>query len=227
MKKFRNLTIKNKLTIIIMLASTAAVLFVGVTSVGLSYFISRRSLAHDLSGLSHIIGNNCSASISFNIPEDAERILSALKEKPTIISAEIFDKENKVFASYYKEGFERSPRIAKQKTEGYYFRHNVLLVSSSINVNEDEVGRIVIADNMDDIRDRVKLDANILGLVVIIALCAAFVISSRLQKLISKPILSLARTASQVSSQKDFSIRAKKESEDEIGIFTDSFNELS
>ncbi len=226
MKKFRDLTIKNKLTIIIMLASTAAVFFMGLSTAGFSYFISRKSLAHDLAGLSNIIGNNCSASIVFNIPEDAERILSALIEKPTIISAEIFDSNNKVFASYYKEDIGLSPHAAEQQMDGCFFNDDSLIVVSSILVNEDNIGRIVIADNMNDIRDRVRLDANILGMVVVVALFAAFIISARLQNLISKPILSLAKTASRVSSQRDFSIRAEKESEDEIGIFIDSFNDM-
>lgn len=226
MKRFHDLTIKSKLTVIIMLASTVAIFFVGMTTLGVTYFVSRRALVHDLSGLSQIIGSNCSASIAFNIPEDAERILSALKEKTTIISAEIFDRDQKIFAAYYKAGLARRPRIPVDRISGHYFSENFVTVVSSIRVNEEEIGRIVIADNMNDISERVRFSANIVGMVVLIALLAAFFISARLQKLISEPILALARTASRVSSEQDFSIRADKVTQDEMGTFIDAFNEM-
>src|SRR6266571_4123025 len=54
----------------------------------------------------------------------------------------------------------------------------------------------------------------------------AFALSARLHKLVSEPILSLARTANEVSRQKDYSIRATKQSEDELGTLVDSFNEM-
>ena len=79
MIKFRDLAVKYKLTIIIMLSSTLAVLFVGTITIGFSYYVSRNTLIQDLSGLAQIIGNNCSAAIAFNIPEDAERTLKAFK----------------------------------------------------------------------------------------------------------------------------------------------------
>jgi methyl-accepting chemotaxis protein len=53
-----------------------------------------------------------------------------------------------------------------------------------------------------------------------ILLCSslfAFLLSSWLQKFISVPILSLAKTAKAVSREKDYSIRAPKETEGELG----------
>jgi len=226
MKKFRDFTLKNKLTVIIMLASTAAIFFVGVTTLGVCYFVSRRALVQDLVGLTQIIGSNCSAAITFNIPEDAERILSALKEKPTVIAAEIFDRDQKTFAAYYKDGLVRRPRIRLDRINGHYFTENFVTVVSSIRVNKDEIAKIAITDNMNDISERVMFSANILGLVILMALLAAFVISARLQKLISEPILALVRTASRVSTEQDFSIRAEKTTEDEMGRFIDAFNDM-
>ena len=55
---------------------------------------------------------------------------------------------------------------------------------------------------------------------------AAFLLSSRLQRLISGPILSLVQTAHAVTEEKNYSVRAVKESDDEMGVLIDAFNEM-
>ena len=54
----------------------------------------------------------------------------------------------------------------------------------------------------------------------------AYLVSFRLQRLISGPILSLAEVAKSVSEKKNYSIRAQKQSNDEIGLLIYSFNEM-
>lgn len=54
----------------------------------------------------------------------------------------------------------------------------------------------------------------------------AFIISRKVQKIISNPILRLAGVMKSVSAEKDYSLRVEKESNDEIGILLDGFNEM-
>ena len=56
--------------------------------------------------------------------------------------------------------------------------------------------------------------------------CVGFLLSSRLQRVISGPILHLAQTAHIVSDKKDYSVRAVKHSQDEVGFLIDGFNEM-
>jgi signal transduction histidine kinase/CheY-like chemotaxis protein len=70
---------------------------------------------------------------------------------------------------------------------------------------------------------------NYLGVVVAVILVAAaisFVLSARLQRVISGPVLKLAETAHLVSRQKDYSVRAQKHADDEVGVLIESFNEM-
>jgi signal transduction histidine kinase len=62
--------------------------------------------------------------------------------------------------------------------------------------------------------------------VLVLAVFAAYLISSRLQRIITAPILILAKVAREVSEQKDYTIRATKTSNDEVGQLNDSFNEM-
>jgi len=62
--------------------------------------------------------------------------------------------------------------------------------------------------------------------VVLLASLAAYIISSRLQRIISASILNLAEVAKLVSQEKDYSVRVAKKSNDEVGLLIDSFNEM-
>jgi len=76
------------------------------------------------------------------------------------------------------------------------------------------------------ITDRLQTYLGIIAMVMVSSGVAAFLLSLRLQKLISGPILHLADTANSVASEKKYSIRAEKASNDEMGVLIDRFNEM-
>src|SRR5207249_6406132 len=57
-----------------------------------------------------------------------------------------------------------------------------------------------------------------------ISVLLAWLLASRLQRFISKPILDLAQVARIISEKRDYSVRATKQTEDEIGFLIDCFN---
>jgi signal transduction histidine kinase/CheY-like chemotaxis protein len=66
----------------------------------------------------------------------------------------------------------------------------------------------------------------ILAVVLLITLAVATVLSAWLQRLISAPIGALAATATAVSSRNDYRLRARRSTEDEIGVLVDAFNRM-
>src|SRR6202022_2201932 len=66
-------------------------------------------------------------------------------------------------------------------------------------------------------------------LLLLVGVCSslgAMVLSARLQRRISRPILELAKVATAVSERHDYSVRGIKHGTDEIGQLTDAFNEM-
>jgi len=59
-----------------------------------------------------------------------------------------------------------------------------------------------------------------------VSLVVAYLLSATLQGTISRPILALAQIAKGVSDRQDYSVRAPKLAEDELGVLTDSFNQM-
>jgi len=61
---------------------------------------------------------------------------------------------------------------------------------------------------------------------VVSSLFMTLVLSQKLQKQITRPIIELAEIAHGISDRRDFSVRATKHDSDEVGLLTDAFNEM-
>jgi len=66
----------------------------------------------------------------------------------------------------------------------------------------------------------------IVALLLILTTGVALFMSSRLQTLVSEPGSALARTAAAVSARGDYSIRAVRTTDDELGVLVDAFNRV-
>ncbi len=98
---------------------------------------------------------------------------------------------------------------------------------NTIEIQKNEpLGVIFIRAGMGEFYTLMRLYTQIVVIVLLISSLAAYILSSKLQKVISQPILKLAQTMKNVSSIKNYSIREQKESNDEIGTLIEGFNEM-
>ena len=220
------LTIKRKLTVILMFTSIVTVLFACVIFMIFSLFRHRQDQARNLSSLADVIGQNCQASLKFDIPEDAGQMLAALNAKPSVIFACIYDADGSVFATYQPANHDQEIVPPKPQETGHTFKGGSLHIFRHINMGGEMIGTVYLQDDMREVYAGLRRDTATLVMVIVLALVTAYFIASKLQALISRPILSLAETAKVVTDKKDYGIRAVKQSEDEVGMLIDSFNEM-
>ena len=95
-----------------------------------------------------------------------------------------------------------------------------------IDLKGERLGAIYIQSDLEELADRLRQYVSITVVVLLVSLLAGLALSSRLQRLVSEPILKLAATAKAVSSHKNYSVRALKTGEDELGQLIDGFNEM-
>ena len=226
MRLFRDLSIRHKLQGIVIVACGAA-LFVASAAFTLydrSTFL--RSKTNDLMASAKMIGSNSTAALTFHDSRSAQEILSALHAKPHVIHACIYDSDGKVFATYSRDptpaGY--SPPPARQIGSEIVGKN--MLVFQNIVLSGDSIGGIYIEADLRDLDDRLLRFVLIDFVVLLASLGIAFLLSYRLQRVISGPILELAGTASSVSAHENYSVRAIKRSNDEIGVLFDQFNSM-
>ena len=226
MGAFRDLSIKWKLKLIIMLTSGIALLFASGTLLYRDIVTSRKTIRNDLSGLARVIGKNSIGAIVFNDQQTADSNLSALHAIPYIVLGCIYDPEGKVFSQYIHEEAVGHVFVPAIHPPGYYYEGNYLLVFNPILQDQETIGTICIQYDLKGTQTKTLQSAAIFGLIVCIAFLIIWGLSSSLQKVVSEPILSLTQVARVVSEQKDFSVRVEKRAHDEIGILIDGFNDM-
>lgn len=222
---FADMTIRKKLTLLLMVTSTITVLL----ACAVFYIMTSKQLkqAHeaDLSSLAQMIGNNCSAALAFRLPEDAEQLLASLTAKPSISLAVLRDQSGSVFAV-----FDRNKLVQEQNPDPYVYaelkRDRQLAIRRDIVVNGNPVGSITLFDDMSGINQARQVALLMLIVAVVVSLCASYVVASLLRGIISNPILSLSATAEQVTRKNNFSLRAEKHANDEVGRSVDAFNTM-
>ena len=225
MRSFKQLSIKSKMTAIIMLTCFIALMLACAAFITQHWVTSRKILVLETSTLAEVTAGNVQAAVTFDNPQDAEKMMANLRGQSQIVAACIY-KEGKIWARY-PHGLPTgdlpksplSPATAFNPKPWNYSKPSMTRTitrsahsSSALTSNRCAPGSVV----------ELVIDLGVLLVASIVALA----LSTRLQGLISQPILGLARTARLVSDKKDYSVRATKSSEDELGRVIDSFNEM-
>ncbi len=225
MPSIKTIPIRHKLMMIILVTSGIALLLASAGFVTYEQVNTRQGMIRDLSVTARMIGFNSTAALTFDDPGFARQTLEALNAHPHVISACIYDADGAVFATYQRYGSNRTewPPVRSETEE---FTSESLTIFQDIHLGSDSVGTIFLQADLQEIRERWVRYAIIVTAVMAVSILLTFVIASRLQRLISGPISHLDQIVGRVALNHDFSLRAAKQSEDEIGRLTDSFNAM-
>jgi signal transduction histidine kinase/putative methionine-R-sulfoxide reductase with GAF domain len=226
MSLFRDATIKHKLRRITMFTSGAALLLACVAFAVYELVSFQGTMVRELTSLADVIGTNSKAALAFKDPRAGKETLAALGADSRIVSAAIYTKEGEVFATYEGRG-PRESFVSPSQEEGSSFSWvGRIIVSRPIVLDNEKIGSISIRADLQQVYARLKRYVMIAGAVLLASSLVALLLSSRLQRVISGPILHLVQTAETVSNKRDYSVRAVKSTEDELGLLVETFNEM-
>lgn len=226
MELFRTTSIKRKQTLIIMVVSGAALLLACLAFAAFEILSFRRAMIAEVSTLAEVVGNASTASLDFNDPRSAQETLAALKAEPDIMHAAIYNRLGDVFATYQRAGNE--PRFIPPKAQqtGSEFTQQALLFFRPILSKGEVVGTVYVQRDLHALYSRLRQYVLISAGIFLASALLVFILSARLQRIISGPILHLVETARGVAREQNYSRRAIRRSEDELGVLVDSFNEM-
>jgi PAS domain S-box-containing protein len=211
--------------LIIMLTVTSTLCLTGIVLSINEYYVFRSLGARSISTLSQVVGSNSIAALAFNDEKVASEILTALAKEPEILVGCLYMKDKKLFATYIKDKTNRHcPETLP--AYGHSYSGEKLSFSESIIRENEVLGSFYIVSQMSNFQQRLKLYLFLLVGLIIGASIFAFWIASRLHHLVTGPILHLADTASFISKEGKYSLRAEESTEVEINVLVNAFNRM-
>ena len=225
MRLFKDMPIQKKLMRIMFLISGTVLFVTCITFFIYEFYAFRKTTTEKLSTIGKIIAANSTAALAFANQEDAKEILAALKTEHNIVAAALYDSEGNLFSQYRATSGEDTLPV-KPGPGGYQFAHSHLEGFQPVMLDTRHLGTLYLRSDLGEMYDRLQLYGIIAGVVGFLSFLLSYVLSTILQKNISKPVLHLAEAAKMVSGQQDYSVRAVKTGNDELGSLTDAFNNM-
>ena len=216
--------IRGKLIAIVMTATAAALLLASVLLVLLERNRSRRELLGDLHTMAAIVADNTSAALAFDDPAAASEVLRSLRFRRNVEVACIYDVRGRLFARFSRGESEQCP-TARRGT-GSEFGVASLEHWRPIELTGSRLGAVALRSDLSPLVGRLRLQLGMLGVALAAATLFALLLSLWLQRVVSRPVVELARLAAEVRARGDYSLRAPRRSADELGELVASFNQM-
>ena len=222
----RHASIKVKLTFVTMVISSVALLLVSLAYATYDMIAFRQTMTRNLSTLAQIIGTNSTAALVFDDSAAAGEILIALEAEPHIVASVLYGPDGRLLAHYLRDDLPGEFTPPQVEGDSHRFEAGHLVLFRQIRRDGETIGTIYLQADLHEVSARLLRTIGLGIIAIVAASCVGFFLSSKLQHVISGPILHLARTARLISEKRDYTVRADKYSEDEVGLLTEDFNDM-
>lgn len=227
MNRFSDFSIKSKLIIsVISLLSIALLLYASFILI-VNHQRSTATLIEESQLQSQLIADYAVTPLLFSDTTGAMEILNKLKGVPNINAAAIYNDSGKLFAFYSKAlHYQNYPKHISHFESSRQIIDDEIVVTTPVLYNGHTYGAVIFYISTEEIPKKLMDYALWLfgGMLLIILL--SLLIVMKIQNYITMPILSLARTAQEISLSEDYTIRARKFYTDEVGRLYDDFNSM-
>ncbi len=236
----KNLSIRDKLRLIILLTS-GIVMFLALSAFVVNdLIVFRRTMVNNLLVLADLVGQSSTPGLQFQDEKAVQDNIDGLRADSHIILTYIFDETGDLFVSYFRN-VELSKNLPKHPKFSDYYPHTDRLekikatyvfyadhvdVFKPIRFKKNIIGLVYIQSDLRAFQQRLFWIGNIFIVITLASLGLAFLLASRFQGLITTPVYHLLETMNKVPQTKDYSIRAQKLTNDELGKLIDGFNDM-
>src|SRR5207248_351007 len=149
----------------------------------------RKLLSQDLTTQAQIIAYNSAAAMAFKDESAAKVTLSALTAKDDVVAAVLYTTDGRMFARYLRAANPAPAPPESIQEKGHRVHGNYIEVFNDVTLSGERVGTLFLQSDMQRWNARARQYASILGIFVLISGGLAWLVSSKLQILVSGPIL--------------------------------------
>jgi PAS domain S-box-containing protein len=217
----RTRSVRGKVITVVLLTTAMSLLVAGIAMLARDLSTYRQSWAADLAVEARILANSTMPALAFDDPGAARAALAALQARPEVLVAALYGTQGTLYATYSRSDqvappslpILSSPKIFGEQVE----------VTQRIAKDHEYLGTIYLRAHY-DIAGRVNSYIGIFAAVIPLSMLAALLLSNMLQRIITGPLESMANVAHRIVERRDYTSRAIKTTDDEIGLVIDAFN---
>jgi len=225
LSRLKHWPIRKKMSAVIVLAVWLGSVISSALLITYDRNSERANLVSETEILLNILAQSTSAALAFLDQKTAVERLSHLEQNVNVNSACLYDIGGVLFVSY-KAADDIICQSGIQYQGSPIFSTDHLTAMTQIKMRERVVGYIELTVSLKNIQRRIKRNAGISILIQFVSCIIAYLLTVRLQRSITNPLLSLAQTAETISENRDYSLRANLYNDDEIGQLVKSFNAM-
>ena len=225
MKPLRDRSMRQRITLVIELTSCAVLLLACTALFAFQLWSIRENFVNQLTVMGEVVANNAAEAAMSKDAKRATQTIAGLRAMPEIVSASLHLNDGTRLAHW---GADDGDDIKSALSRDGFSVHGtrVLLVQPVVRDGQRQGTLDLQADFYSLAVDLLRLYGGILVLVLVASLLLALFLSGRFQHFVSAPILRLADIAQRIARDKDYTTRAEKNGDDEVGALTDAFNQM-
>ncbi|MES2185080.1 MAG: ATP-binding protein [Pseudomonadota bacterium] len=221
----RSHSIRQKLNAILVVTTVSALLVAGIALLLIDLRKQVRTIENNLLAQADIVGLASSTALAFDDPQAAAENLSVLRANPGVAVAALYDKAGRLFATFRPDAGGLPDVAPKAPATGVRFSGEWVVASRPVVQNHETIGTVYLQARH-DLMQRVLEYLGVLAAVLTGSLAVALVLSNRLQRLVTAPIVDVSEVAQEILLGGNFDLRAQKTTDDEVGALVDGFNAM-
>ncbi len=237
---FKNLSIKTKLTLVVMFTSTVLLILISAIVLVSEIYTARASLTHELQLLANTVSANSRKPLVLGNHAKIDSLLATLIYQDNIHAAYFFDGEGVPISQYLVQHDSKFILRALNNdfssshesfwidsiTENQIFTIDHISLFTPVFYQGERIGTLYLLSDLGRLHDHLGNVALAIVLSLLLMSYLSWLLAGWIQRPISVPLLKLTALTKQISQGNDYSFRAKKVSSDEIGVLVDGFNRM-
>lgn len=219
-------SLQRRLAFLVMGTTGAALTLTGVSLLAFDLSAFRRETVEHVSILAQVIGSNSIASLAFGDADSARETLDALGVDPQVIAAQLYTLDGVPFAAFVREGSSESYPFPEAGPEGEDLDWRRLALFRQIVVDGEPAASLYLEFDTRALFTQLEQQAAVGGTVLAATCLVALLVSARLQRQFSQPILQLVETSKQLAGG-DLSVSVDRAGPTEIAVLGNAFAEMA
>jgi signal transduction histidine kinase/ActR/RegA family two-component response regulator len=220
-------SIRAKLATLLMIASTMVLVSASVAYVVWDYYRFRAEMVTALDAQAELVLDNTAAAMTFNDEVAAREGLEMLSINPNLRLACLYRPDRSLFTEVrFDDPSMEGACPAPAPPGSYLFTSTRLHLTEQLTRGRSTGGLLFLASDLEPLTSRLRTQGAAVLVILLLGIALSFLLSFLLQRVVAQPITSLAHTAREIADRGDYSIRATRQSDDEIGVLVSAFNRM-